>query len=554
MKSFEGFRSVHARPSKALEATRPLSRPARAGRSSLQGCKALLGRDESSADHLSAIGSQDAAAKRHVACASTAMGGGLLEKTPVPTNGQQTMGPSARELKAAKERSRAKLVSSEDVTQNVHAVILAGGPSDNPMARYRAMPSMELGSNTQLIDVPISNCIRSGINKMYVLTQFNSHLLNAHVGRSYPPLVFGSPKTQGFVDVLACHQTPDYDSWYRGSADAVRRNLPVIMEPHRGAGLPEEVVILSGQALYRMDYRELLATHRQAGADVTIATHSVGWGQAKLRGLARVDPDTGLVTDFSEKPAGPQLQRMAHASKHATPDYPFEASMGVYVFTRDALTRLLTENEEHFGTDAGPDTHFGHDVMPHALRAGLRVGAHHFGGYWREISTLRDFFEVNLELASPTSPVSLFDVDDAIVSRGQMLPPAIMHRCQISNSLIGEGTVVQGSILSNSVLGCNAFIDNDCTIENSLIMGNDTYTNEPSRRRSREKGEAVLGIGSGTTIKNAIVDDNAAVGRNCMIANLEGVHEADRTQAGYVIHDGILLVLKGSVIADNSKI
>ncbi|KAK9828450.1 hypothetical protein WJX72_000056 [[Myrmecia] bisecta] len=452
------------------------------------------------------------------------------------------------------ETGNRNVLSNRAVNNSVHAVILAGGPSDNPLARFRAMPAVEIGSNAQLIDVPISNCIRSGINKMYVLTQFNSHTLNTHITSCYPPAVFGGPAQQGWVDVLACHQTPDYSLWYRGSADAVRRNLSAILEPYRGAGLPDEVLILSGQALYRMDYRNLLETHWKTNADITLATHSVGWGQARLRGLARVDPDTGLVTDFAEKPSGDKLDSMAHASKHATPEDPFEASMGIYIFKREVLEKLLQTNETHFGSDAGPDTHFGHDVIPHALRDNLRIVAHHFDGYWRDVQSLRDFYEVNLELAGPGAPISIYDVDEAVLSRGVILPPALMHQCEIENCLIGEGSVLRGSTLKNCVVGCNSFVGNGCHIENTLLMGNDAYTNDHSREVSSQKGEAVLGIGAGTTIKRAIIDDNAAVGPNCTLVNSAGIKESDRTSEGYVIQDGILVVLKGAVIPADTVI
>jgi glucose-1-phosphate adenylyltransferase len=303
-----------------------------------------------------------------------------------------------------------------------------------------------------------------------------------------------------------------------------------------------------------MDYVELLKKHRAYDADVTVATHSVGWGQASRRGLVRVDPDTGLVENFQEKPTGDRLEAMAHASKHATPTAPFEASMGVYIFKRDVLVSLLHENEGHFGSDAGPDTHFGHDVMPHALREGYTVVAHHFDGYWRELAGLRDFYEANLELAAPNSPISIFDVDKAIVSRGRILPPSIVHQCEIYDSLVGEGSILMGSTLRTCIVGSNSYIGRGCDIQDTIILGNDSYTNEASRALSRKKGEVVLGIGENTVIKNAVVDSNAAIGRNVRITNAAGVVEGDNSQAGYVIQDGITVVLKGAIIADNAKI
>jgi glucose-1-phosphate adenylyltransferase len=440
------------------------------------------------------------------------------------------------------------------LSDSVHGVILAGGPADNPLARFRAMPAVELGANTQLIDVTISNCIRSGINKIYVLTQFNSHQLNTHITTNYPPAVFGSITRQGYVDVLAAQQTATEKDWYKGSADAVRRNLPMILEPFRGAALPDELLVLSGQALYRMDYGDLINTHRSTGADITIATHSVGWGQAQLRGLCRVDPDTGLVGDFTEKPTGKRLEEMAHASKHASSDDPFEASMGVYVFKSEVLVELLQGGRELVGRKEPPSTHFGHDVIPQALREKKKVVAHHYDGYWRDINSLRDFYEVNLELAQPGAPISIYDVDEAIVSRGHILPPSLIHDSEIENTLIGEGSVLVGSTIRGSVIGCNTYVAKGCHIENSLIMGNDNYTNDRMRAEARAMGESVLGIGENTYIKGAIVDDNASVGSNVRIENKEGVKESDRTSQGYVIQDGIPVVLKGAIIPDGFHI
>ncbi|KAK9794930.1 hypothetical protein WJX73_010196 [Symbiochloris irregularis] len=439
----------------------------------------------------------------------------------------------------------------DDISRKVHAVILAGGPQNNPLARFRAMPAVELGANTQLIDVTISNCLRSGINKLYVLTQFNSHTLNTHITTAYPPAVFGGVGRQGFVDVLAAHQTPDSDGWHRGSADAVRRNLPAILEKYRGVGMPDELVVLSGEAIYSMDYSQLVKTHREQDADITIATHSVSQEVATQRGLVRVDPETGVVTQFYEKPSGATLETMAHASRNATPDKPFEASMGVYVFGRDVLVSLLGPPSLD-NTDSG--AHFGLDIIPKALRDDFRVCSHHFDGYFRPITCLRDFYEINLELAHPSSPISLVQADEAIESRGHMAPPSTIHQCEITNTLIGEGTVLRGSVLNGCVVGCNTFVGPGCELENTLLMGNDGYNNDALREEFRRKGEPIVGIGDGSVIKNAIIDSNACIGRNVRITNEKGVQESDCTSEGYVIHDGITCVLKNAIIPDGFQI
>ncbi|BDA43485.1 Glucose-1-phosphate adenylyltransferase [Coccomyxa sp. Obi] len=443
--------------------------------------------------------------------------------------------------------SKIGVITVEDISKSVHAIILAGGSSDNPLARYRAMPAVELGSSTQLIDIPISNCIRSGVNKLYVLTQFNSHMLNTHIGNAYPPAVFGGPGKQGFVDVLACHQTPTEASWYRGSADAVRRNLPVILEDYRGTMLPDDMLILSGQALYRMDYGALLRTHREYNADITIATHPVGWKQASLRGITRVDND-GFLREFEEKPSKDRLRSLEGVSKNATEEDPFEASMGIYMFKREVLERLLLQNEDHFGDKAGPDTHFGYDVIPHALRDGLRIVAHYHPGYWRDVNSLRDFYEVNLELALPGAPISFYEVEEGIISSGHVLPPALIHDCQVEDSLVGEGSVLRGSKILGCVLGNNSYVGQGCTLEKTLVLGNDYYTNDKTRAASLEKGESALGIGANTVIKGAILDDNVSIGENVRITNEQGIVESDRTEEGIVIQDGIVTVLRNAAI------
>ncbi|DBB12890.1 TPA: hypothetical protein ACH3X3_005650 [Trebouxia sp. C0006] len=435
------------------------------------------------------------------------------------------------------------------LNESVQAILLAGGPSTNALARFRAMPAVKLGSNMQLIDVPISNCIKSGVNKMYVLTQFNSHTLNTHIAASYPPVVFGGPQKRGFVDVLTASQTPKSANWYKGSADAVRQQLDSILDAFRGMDLPDELLILSGQALYRMDYADLLQTHRSNNADITIATHAVGLGQASFRGCCKVEPDTGRISLFYEKPTGDDLDKVRSVSRNATEENPFEASMGIYVFKRDVLVNLLR-------TESGDtkSAHFGADVIPHALESKLKVVAHHFDGYWRDISNLRDFFEVNLEMTSPSSPISVFDVEETIVSRGHILPPAMIHKCEIVHSLMGEGSALRGSYIKGSVIGCNTFVANGCHIEDSLLMGNDNYSNDRERERARQQGLSVLGIGENSVIKRAIIDDNVSIGSNVQIINKDGIEEADHTKKGYVIQNGIVVILKGAIIPDGTVI
>jgi glucose-1-phosphate adenylyltransferase len=443
-------------------------------------------------------------------------------------------------------------VPQQEITQSVAALVLAGGSSDNPLARARAMPALEIGSNLRLIDIPISNCIRSGVNKMFVLTQFNSNALNTHIHTCYPPGAFGNARQRGFVDVLTANQTPNSTDWYRGSADAVRNNLTNITEVFDGEPV-DDLLILSGQALYSMDYSHVVATHRQTGADVTIVTHSIEERDAGRRGVMRVNPDTGVVEQFAEKPGKGALQELTQGSKYSSETQPFEASMGIYLFRRQVLEELLQDKNP--GGTGRQDEHFGYDVIPHALCNGAKVVSHHHEGFWLDVSTLRNFYDVNLQLASSEAPLSVEEIHKGIVSRGSFCPPAIVSHCELDNTLVGEGCVLRHSKLRNVVLGSNAFIDAGCTVEDSVLMGNTFYQNDRAREETRKAGEPVLGIGRNTQIKGAVIESNVSIGADVTILNAAGVREADRAETGgYIIQDGIILVLQGSTILDGTRI
>jgi glucose-1-phosphate adenylyltransferase len=443
-------------------------------------------------------------------------------------------------------------VSHADISSTVAALVLAGGSSDNPLARNRAMPAIEIGSNLRLIDIPISNCIRSGVNKMFVLTQFNSNALNTHIHTCYPPGTFGNARQRGFVDVLTANQTPSSTDWYRGSADAVRNNLDNITEVFDGEPV-DDLLVLSGQALYNMDYSQVVATHRQTGADITIVTHSIEEKDAGRRGLLRVNPDTGVVEKFAEKPGKAALQELSKGSRHSTEAQPFEASMGIYLFKRAVLEELLEDKNP--GGTGRQDEHFGYDVIPHALRNGAKVVAHHHDGFWLDVSTLRNFFDINLSLAKRDAPLSIEEIHKGIVSRGSFCPPAIISHCELDNALVGEGCVLRHSTLRNVVLGSNAFIDAGCVLEDTILMGNSFYQNDAARAETRKAGEPVLGIGRNTQIQGAIIESNVSIGADVTIRNAAGVQEADRSETGgYIIQDGVILVLNGATILDGTRI
>ena len=393
----------------------------------------------------------------------------------------------------------------------------------------------------------------------YVLTQFNSHELNAHLAKSYPPALFGSRSVQGFVDTLACTQTPSSSSWYAGSADATRANLGVILRNQRGGPPPAHVLVSSGSALTSLDYGKLVAAHVASGADVTLATHSVPRAGAERRGLVRVDPATGALLAFAEKPAGDAVDAFAHASAAATPTAPYEASMGVYVFTTAALTALLgasvdgepspTASDDDDGSAPRVMEHFGRDVIPAALRAGMSVNTLHHDGWWREVASLREYYEAALELAAVDAPAPVATVFVAPPARGAPLPPSRMHASRVTDTLLGEGCVVTGATLSRCVLGNGTHVGRGATLENCVLLGSDALMYSRSWDAAAEAGVAVPGIGAGSTLRGVVVDRNACVGAGVSLTNAARVVEADHAaDLGFVVSDSIIVVPRGACV------
>uniref|UniRef100_A0A061RS02 glucose-1-phosphate adenylyltransferase n=1 Tax=Tetraselmis sp. GSL018 TaxID=582737 RepID=A0A061RS02_9CHLO len=447
------------------------------------------------------------------------------------------------------------LPSLEEMSSTVHSLILAGGASNNPLALFRAVAAIPLGCTYRMVDVPISNCMTSGISKMYVLTQYMNASLNNHIATAYRPATFGGQARRGWVEVLAATQTPQCSTWSAGSADAVRWHLRTVFDPVSGAPPPQDLLVLSGQALYKMDFRELVALHRKSGSDVTIATISVSRERAGRLGIVRVSSVTGRVTAFVEKPGEEALEQMAHASSYSTAEEPFEASMGVYVFRREVLENLLLDRDSFTGRTQ--DIHFGRDVIPHALRAGYRVFAHHFSGYWRDVTKLRDYYTANLKFTSTDSPFSPASLESFMHAEPRMLPPSVVADSEIIGSLLGGGSWVIGSRVSHSVIGQCASVASGCVIEDSLVLGSDFKQQDPRRRPPDMEEQAVLshlGIREGCVIRNAIIDKNACIGAGSRIVNAHGVTEADRKDLGYVIQDGIVTVLKNAVIPPGTVI
>lgn len=420
---------------------------------------------------------------------------------------------------------------------NVVAIILGGGAGSRlfPLTHKRSKPAVPLAGKYRLIDVPISNCLNSGIDRIFVLTQFNSASLNRHIARAYRFDQF----RRGFVSILAAEQTPGSSDWFQGTADAVRQSLQHVRNFRH-----QHVLILSGDQLYRMNYRTLLAHHREKKADITLATIPVNREDAPGFGILKTDDDH-LITEFYEKPAEDELDgkespvsdEMEEAGRH------FLASMGIYVFRRELLESVLSES---------PTSHdFGKQIIPSAI-VSSRVCSFPFEGYWSDIGTIKSFYDANLMLAESKPEFNMFDPKAPLYTNSRMLPPAKIENSTVRNAIIAESAVVIDSEISESVIGLRSFIGRGTRVWRSIIMGADYYPWEPREKRETIEGPERPGIGEGSVIENAIIDRNASIGRNCVIANRSGVQEHDGD--GYYIRDGIIVVPKNGRLPDNTVI
>lgn len=428
--------------------------------------------------------------------------------------------------------------------KRVLSIILGGGAGTRlyPLTKVRAKPAVSLAGKYRLIDIPVSNCINSEIYKIYVLTQFNSASLNRHLNRGYNFSSF----TEGFVEVLAAQQTAESQGWFQGTADAVRQYLHLF-----DSWDIDEYVILSGDHLYRMDYRLFIERHRETNADITLSVVPIDEKRASAFGLMRIDAN-GRVVDFSEKPKGSALKQMQVDTTTLGLDpaqaqrSPYIASMGIYVFKKEVMKKLLQANLEQ--------TDFGKEIIPDAAKD-FNVQAYLFKGYWEDIGTIEAFYEANLALTQqPHPPFSFYEEKAPIYTRSRYLPPTKLVNCQITESMMGEGCIVKDCRIHHSVLGIRTRIEADCIIEDSLLMGADYYESTAERESCIQNGSVPIGIGCSTTIRRAIVDKNARIGRNVLIINKDRVEEAQRENEGFYIRNGIVVVLKNASIADGTVI
>ncbi|CAD5945923.1 Glucose-1-phosphate adenylyltransferase [Planktothrix tepida] len=428
--------------------------------------------------------------------------------------------------------------------KRVLAIILGGGAGSRlyPLTKMRAKPAVPIAGKYRLIDIPISNCINSEILKIYVLTQFNSASLNRHIARAYNFSGFDD----SFTEVLAAQQTTQNPNWFQGTADAVRQYLWLFQEWD-----VDQYLILSGDHLYRMDYRQFVQRHLDTNADITLSVLPIDEKRASDFGLMKLD-DSGRVVSFSEKPKGDALKQMQvdtsmlGLSPEQAKENPYIASMGIYVFNKDVLIKLLTDNPEQ--------TDFGKEIIPSAS-GDHNVQAFLFKDYWEDIGTIEAFYNANIGLTQQPQPsFSFYDEKSPIYTRSRYLPPTKILDCHITESIVAEGCILKECRIDHSVLGLRSRVEAGCVIEDTLLMGSDFYQPFSERQSGLQEGGVPLGIGSNTLIRKAIVDKNARIGRNVKIINKDNIQEAEREDLGFYIRSGIVVVLKNAVIPDDTVI
>ena len=419
--------------------------------------------------------------------------------------------------------------------KQVIAVIMGGGRGTrlSPLTLERCKPAVPLAGKYRLVDIPISNCINSDINRIFLLSQFNTASLHRHIQNTYHFDPFGG----GFVDILSAEQTEKSVDWYQGTADAVRRNLV-----HFRATSHDYVLVLSGDQLYKMDFRKILDAHVATGAEVSIAAIPCPASRVEGLGLMRVGDDLA-IREFVEKPKDPKVidgLTLSPALKARLKAPPAEkcclASMGIYVFNRAVLADALDNTM----------TDFGREVIP-SLLGSKKLFAHIFEGYWEDIGTVRAFYEANLALAQPLPPFNFFDPTSPIYTQDSCLPASKLNKCSIDQVVIGDGSIITDSTLKHSVLGIRTYIGEGSDLEDVVVMGADFYETEQQMAANVGQGLPHLGIGKQCVIRRAIIDKNARIGDGCHLSPA-GKADGRYVEGAVIIRDGVLVVPKGAVL------
>lgn len=424
--------------------------------------------------------------------------------------------------------------------KEVLALILGGGQGTRlfPLTLHRSKPAVPLGGKYRLIDITVSNCINSDIHHIYVLTQFNSASLNRHIARTYRFSRF----SDGFVEILAAEQTPENRNWFQGTADAVRQ---VMM--HISDFGPENVLILSGDHLYQMDYSDFLRRHQETNADVSVSVIPCDDERATGYGLLKTS-DEGRIIEFREKPPADQLAGMRvdttnfGLSAEESLRRPYLASMGVYLFKYEALRELLKDDKY---------TDFGGEVIPAAINS-FFVQAFLFDGYWEDIGTISSFYHANLDLAALVPKFNLFNADAPIFTRPRFLPSSKLIDCEVKDSLISDGCILNRVSVTKSIIGIRSRIENFSRIEQSLVIGSDYYQTIDDLEQERRRGLPWIGIGENTHVRQAIIDKGVRIGSNVRVLNEAGREHYDGDN--YFIREGIVIIPKGAIITDGTII
>ena len=425
-------------------------------------------------------------------------------------------------------------------SSNVLSVIMGGGQGTRlfPLTRDRSKPAVPLAGKYRLVDIPISNCINSGLKRIYLLTQFNSASLHRHISQSYKFDHFSG----GFVEILAAEQTFTDMSWYQGTADAVRKNLLHFLNHDF-----DYLLILSGDQLYRMDFRQIIAQHADSGADITIATIPVSRDQAESLGIMEINKEL-RITRFVEKPKEKAVQDslrldpalFGQLGLEANGDYLL-ASMGIYLFNRDVILKLLDNSL----------TDFGKHIIPAAIETN-NVHAYVFQGYWEDVGTIRSFFEANLELVAELPRFNFFDMSAPIFTRPRFLPASKINGAEIHHAVISDGCIMNRCKINDSIIGVRCTINEGCQINRAILLGCDYYESDASIRQHEARGVPRIGVGRNTYIDNAIIDKNARIGDNCRISPANKPEKVDHQL--YYIRDGIVIIPKNAAIPHGTVI
>ena len=416
------------------------------------------------------------------------------------------------------------------MSRQVLSVILGGGAGTRlqPFTTNRSKPAVPIAGKYRLVDIPISNCLNSGITRMFVLTMFNSASLNRHIKNTYHFSAFSS----AFVDILAAEQTPDNPTWFQGTADAVRQSLR-----HIAPFDSEYLLILSGDQLYQIDFQDMLASHKEMGADITVATIPVTAKEASEFGILKTE--NGMITSFIEKPkSGLEDWVSDTGDEMRSIGKEYLASMGIYIFNRELMFDML-QNEFASATD------FGKEIIPQSISK-YKVASYQYEGYWEDIGNIPAFFHANLALTKDIPEFNLFDNTKTIYTRARMLPPAKIGGTRLDHTIIADGCIVNAARIENSIIGIRSRIGHDTTIISTYIMGSDYYETIEDIQHAQEHGVPQLGIGNRCHLQNLIIDKNVRIGDDVRIVG--GTHLPDEDSTLYTIKEGIIVIKKGAVL------